>query len=154
MKALVSNAFNQPTLTRGLSSALEDFIEDFFGDNDGSLLNNLESKSYPRVNIRQLNDKVLFECAVPGLTKEDVVVDYQPESRSLVISGKTQNSKEDNQNGYIKRELHKSSFKRFFTLGRELQVDRISAEVKNGMLTIEIPKKEIETPEYKKIEVK
>ena len=55
---------------------------------------------------------------------------------------------------YLRKELKRSAFTRSFTLGEMLNPDEISAEFKNGILELAIPKKEKVIPPVKKITIK
>jgi HSP20 family protein len=105
---------------------------------------------YPRLNIRDIETEYLVEAGVPGLTKDEVKVDY--DKGVLTISGSTQNQSNQEQNGYVLRELHKSSFSRSVHIDEDVcDVENISAGVENGVLTIKIPKKLLDKPENKRI---
>jgi HSP20 family protein len=106
--------------------------------------------SYPRINIKNLDNEYSIEAAVPGLTKDDVKVDYA--DGVLTISASSQNSKDEEQNGYLVRELHKSSFSRSVVIDPEqCRVEDIEAEVADGILSVKIPKKTIDKPPDKRI---
>lgn len=106
--------------------------------------------SYPRINIRNLDKEYNIEAAVPGLTKDGVKVDYA--DGVLTISGSSQNEKNETENGYVLRELHKSSFSRSISVDPELcNVEAIEASVSDGVLTVKIPKKALDKPSNKRI---
>lgn len=118
-----------------------------------NLFSTVKSKTrfnYPRMNIKSEDKEYVVEAAVPGLAKEDVKVEYS--DGMLTISGNTQNEQEDNTNGYVVRELHKSSFTRSVVIDEDLcDVFNIDASVDNGVLKIKIPKKVLDKPEPKRI---
>ena len=105
---------------------------------------------YPKMNIRSLDNEFVVEAAIPGLTKEDVKVDYA--DGLLTISGSSKNEKNEEQNGYVVRELHKSSFARSVSVDEEsCDVEKIEAGVTDGVLTVKIPKKVLDKPPNKRI---
>lgn len=109
---------------------------------------------YPKMNIQETEKELRIEAAIPGLNKEDVLVDYSNDI--LTISAKTQNRKEDTQKGYIVRELHKSSFSRSVFVPKEkFFTEKIDATLDNGILHVIIGKrKEEKREEGRKIEIK
>ena len=119
-----------------------------------------EKGSYPKCDIVDYSDKVRIELEIPGVDKSDISIEIKPVngSKQLIISGKkTLDSKETNdEKQFIRRELKRSSFKRSFSINDLLESDNINAEFKNGILLIDIPKKEPEKVEEvtKKIDIK
>ena len=79
-------------------------------------------------------------------------VSVEVEDNLLTISG-DKHGLEDNGAKCITRELKHSSFKRSFNLGDHLDGDDVSANFKDGMLSISIPKKEPELPKKKMVKI-
>ena len=105
---------------------------------------------YPKINLRQDEKEYVVEAGVPGLTKEDVKVDYA--DGLLTISGKKQNSSEIKEDDYYVRELHKSSFSRSVKVDEDhCDVEHIEAGVQDGILIVKIPKKVLDKPPEKRI---
>jgi len=106
--------------------------------------------SYPKLNIKNGEKEYLIEAAVPGLTKENVRVEYS--NGLLTIAGSSQNEGKEENNGYVVREMHKSSFARSINIDEEdCDVENIEAGVENGVLTVKIPKKVLDTAVPKRI---
>ena len=99
--------------------------------------------AYPKVNVYEYDDKIGIVAEIPGLDKKNVSVEV--EDQVLTISG-DKHGFEDDGGKCITRELKQSSFKRSFNLGEHLDGDDVSAQFKDGMLSISIPKKEPEKP--------
>jgi len=111
-----------------------DFGVDFFGKG-----------SYPKCDVTDHADRIDIEAAVPGISKGDIKIEFHETDRILTLSGEKQNEAEiDDQATYITRELKKSSFKRSFRLGDNLDGGSIKASFSNGILTLGIPKVEVE----------
>lgn len=102
--------------------------------------------AYPKVNVIDHSDHIEIEANVAGLTKEDVKVEL--EENVLTISGKktsTSSTDEKETGRYLVRELKKTAFSRSFVLNDNINVESdISADFNNGILKINIPKKEVE----------
>jgi len=106
--------------------------------------------AYPKVNVYEHDDKISIVAEIPGLDKKNVSVDV--EDQVLTISG-DKHGFDDSGGKCITRELKQSSFKRSFNLGDHLDGDDVSAQFKDGMLSISIPKKEPEQPKKKFVKI-
>lgn len=89
-----------------------------------------------RANIKESDEGFEVELATPGISKDqiDINVSDQELTISATIDAKTE--------GFVKREFDYSSFKRVFTLPQIADVEKISANMEHGILTISIPKRE------------
>lgn len=110
-----------------------------------------QKNAYPRINVISSEESVTIEASLPGLTREDVNIDVDghnliiSSSKSRNDSGKFDDSKEsDKKYGtnptYLFREIRKSPFTRTLNLSEELDLDKISASMKDGLLTIVVPR--------------
>ena len=106
--------------------------------------------AYPKVNVYEYDDKIGIVAEIPGLDKKNVAVDV--EDGVLTISG-DKHGFDDSGGKCITRELKQSSFKRSFNLGDHLDGDGVSAQFKDGMLSISIPKREPEKPKKKFVKI-
>ena len=90
---------------------------------------------------------------IVGLNKDDLKIKYDEKNELLTISGNKQQKKEEENVNYIVRELKKSSFLRSFYIDKNEIKGQFNAKYNNGLLTIEIPKKEevIEPKQEEKI---
>ena len=96
----------------------------------------------PRINIKDVGEAFVVEATVPGYNKDEI--DLKVEGDTLSLSGDKKQDKIPEAELYSKQEFLCSSFKRCFDLGEQIERERISAEVKNGVLTVNLPKKEKE----------
>lgn len=103
----------------------------------------------PSVNITESEDQFLLEVAAPGLSKEDFNISIDKDQ--LVISTSKNEEKEDKEEGkWMRKEFNFSSFKRSFYLGDHINHENISATYENGILSIQLPKKEEAKPKAPK----
>lgn len=104
-----------------------------------------EKESYPKVDIIDHKDRVSIEAEIPGLKKDQITVDVK--DGVLTISGQKQAKKEEIEEGiYVRRELKRSSFRRSFVLGDNLDHENVNAQFQDGVLVIDIAKvKPVET---------
>lgn len=110
-----------------------------------------QGSAYPKVNVYEYDDKVGIVAEIPGLNKKQLSVDV--EDGVLTISGDKHSSFEDEGAKVLRRELKQSSFKRSFELGELLDGDNISANFKDGILSVSIPKVEPETPKKHTVKI-
>ena len=109
------------------------------------------NSAYPKVNVYEYDDKVGIVAEIPGLSKKQIKVDV--EDNILTISGDKHSVWDDAKAKVLRRELKQSSFKRSFTLGELLDGDDISANFKDCVLSIEIPKVEPAKPKKHSIRI-
>jgi HSP20 family protein len=121
--------------------SLPGLFDEFF---NGNLLPNyIEEgawKSTPAVNIYENNEKFEIEIAAPGLEKEDFKIDLKNDY--LLVYSEKKDKKEEKEKGKVVRsEFRYSSFQRSFALPKDIDLTAINATHKNGVLTIELPKR-------------
>ena len=109
------------------------------------------NSAYPKVNVYEYDDKVGIVAEIPGLSKKQIKVDV--EDNILTISGDKHSVWDDAKAKVLRRELKQSSFKRSFTLGELLDGDDISANFKDGVLSIEIQKSVPEKPKKHSVNI-
>ena len=100
----------------------------------------------PSVNISESDREYLIRAAVPAVKKEDVKVTY--EDGMLTLSGERRKEEEQNGEKFHRVESLYGNFSRCFELPDAIDADAISAEVKDGVLTVHVPKTK---PEAKKL---
>ena len=112
-----------------------------------------EKGSYPKVNVMDSNKSIIIEAAVPGLTKSDIDIEVLDDI--LTIQGHKQLVSDGTEYRYVRRELKRSAFKRSFKLGENLNVEKIDASFKDGILILTIPKHKVQVQEKpKKVKIK
>lgn len=106
----------------------------------------------PAVNVIENEDEFKIELAAPGMTKDDFKINL--EGNILTISSEKKEEKEDKKQNYTRREFSYLSFQRSFTLP-EHSVDRekVAATYKEGILHIQIPKREEAKPKLREIKI-
>ena len=129
----------------GLWYAFNDFDKDFFGSR--MPMNNC------RTDIRDDGDKYVMQSELPGFEKEDIKLDINGSQLTIAAEHSTNNDEKDDKGNYIRRERSFGSYRRSFDIG-DVNTDAVSAEYKNGILTIELPKKAPEAPVAKRLEIK
>ena len=123
---------------------LPSFFNDFF-DNDWMTKANATA---PAINVIESESDYKVEVAAPGMTKDDFQI-HLSEDNELVISmeKKNETKEEDKKNKrYLRREFSYAKFQQSLVLPDDVEKERISANVTDGVLTIDLPKR---TPEEK-----
>ena len=95
----------------------------------------------PAINVLENEKEYKVELAAPGMTKEDFDV-HIDEENNLVISmeKKTENKEEKKEGSYLRREFSYSKFQQTMILPDDVDKEKISAQVENGVLNINLPK--------------
>ena len=116
---------------------LPSIFNDFF-DNDWMVRTNATA---PAINVIENDTDYKIEVAAPGMTKEDFNI-HLTENNELVISMEKKNETNDNGKNkkYLRREFSYSKFEQCMILPDDVEKDKISANVNDGVLTIELPK--------------
>ena len=110
-----------------------------------------QGTAYPKVNVYEYDDKVGVVAEIPGLDKKDLNIEV--EENTLTISGNKHGLFDDDGAKVLRRELKHSSFKRSFELGELLDGSKVKANFKDGLLSVEIPKKEPEKPKVTSVKI-
>jgi HSP20 family protein len=119
----------------------EEFLnEELNEESEGSLL----------VDVYQTDDEIVVRSAVAGISPEELEINITTES--VTIRGKREKEKEVEEKNYFYQECFWGTFSRSIILPQEIDPERSTAAVKNGILTIRMPK--IERQKAKKIKVK
>jgi len=102
----------------------------------------------PAVNITENKDEYKVALAVPGMKKDDFNIDI--DGNMLTISSEKEETKEEKDKKFTRKEYNFSSFSRSFTLPDEVNKEKIEAKYEDGVLKLSLPRKE----ELKKITAK
>ena len=133
-----------PTRKNYNQNWLPSIFNDFF-DNDWMVRANATA---PAINVIEGEKDYKVEVAAPGMTKEDFTI-HLSENDELVIARekKNESKEEDKENKkYLRREFSYSKFEQRLVLPDDVEKEKINANVTDGVLTIELPKR---TPEEK-----
>ncbi len=92
----------------------------------------------PRVDITEDDKEILVKAELPEMKKDDVKVTV--EDGVLAIAGERKREKEEKDKKYHRIEREYGSFMRCFTLPDAVVTDKVSAEFKEGILVVHLPK--------------
>lgn len=119
----------------------DDSLDRFFTDADSF-----------NVDIKDDKDAYTLEADLPGLSKDDIQLDYS--NNVLSISGQQEMSTEekDDESNYIRRERSSRSYSRQFLI-KDVDEDQITAKFDNGVLKVHLPKTDADDKGTKKIDI-
>ena len=118
------------------NNVLPSLMNEFF--NDDLRMNFFNRRhSVPSVNSVENNDSFEIDLAVPGMKKDDFTIELN--DKILVIS--SDNSDYDQNERTRLNEFNYSSFQRSFRVPESVELDKIKANYKNGILKIKLPKR-------------
>lgn len=114
--------------------------------------NNVRRNWAPAFDIRETKDQIVFEAALPGLSKKDIDITLQ--DGVITVSGERQEREVTENETVHCTENRYGKFVRSFSLPGDVDDEKVDAKYTNGMLTISLNKVEPEVPEQKKIAIK
>ena len=127
-----------------------DLFDNFFDDD----LFTRKTNTLMKTDIKEKKDKYLVEVDLPGFSKENINLSLK--NGYLAISAKMEKDDKNEEEKYVRRERFYGECSRSFYVGEDITEEDIKAEFKNGILKIDIPKKETkdDKKEIKQIEIK
>lgn len=131
-------------------SLLSDFFDNnrFFGNH---WFEKEFNNSLPAVNIKEDGKQFDIEFAAPGFNKNDFKIDV--ENNVMTVSAEKKEEKNEENKRFTRREFNYNSFSRSFTLPQSVNADKIDAKYNEGVLHLQVPKKE-ETKALPKKQIK
>jgi HSP20 family protein len=111
-------------------------FNDFF-NNDWMVKANATA---PSVNVLESEKEYKIEVAAPGMDKEDFNVKLDSDNTLVVRMEKKNEQQEKDDTKYLRREFSYTHFEQSFILADDIDKEKISADVNNGVLTICLPK--------------
>ena len=140
MSLIKYNPYNVSRLNRDeFLTPFSALFDDFFNDSFDFLGKDFfEKGTYPKVDVRDEEKQVVIEAEVPGMTKDQVTVEL--EGDTLRIKGEKKVSGEKKESTYLHKELKHSSFCRSFSVGKNINPEKINAKFENGVLEITLEK--------------
>ena len=94
----------------------------------------------PAVDLYEKDDHFVIKAELPGVDKNDIKVDLK--DCVLTLSGERTYDNEVKEENYYRKERSYGKFQRAFTLPADVDSEKITAEFKDGVLRVEVPKPE------------
>jgi HSP20 family protein len=105
----------------------------------------------PAVDVYEDEHKVVLKLEVPGVKQEDL--DVQVENMTLTVRGQRSFEKEEKEENFQRIERRYGSFSRSFTLPNTIDTENVNASYDNGVLKLELAKREEAKPKQIKVNV-
>jgi len=105
----------------------------------------------PAVDIFETEHELVLKADVPEIEMKDI--DLQVENGTLTLKGERKFEQEQKGRGYHRIERGYGSFVRAFTLPDTVDVEKVKAEYKSGVLTVTLAKKEVAKPKTIRVEI-
>jgi len=128
--------FNRQPLQRSFNNLVDDLFPGF----PVMYKNDAQGKGYAPVNINENDNSYLIEVVAPGFEKTDFKVNVEQQILTISAEKKEETAVENQKQ--IRREHVVRSFKRSFTLDEKIEASAIAAKYVNGVLSLNLPKKE------------
>jgi len=109
----------------------------------------LEYRWNPRIDIAETTDEIVVKAELPGMTREDVNISIT--DNVLTLKGEKKQEEEIKEENYHHVERSYGSFQRSFTLPTSVKPEDAKATFKDGILSINVPKREEAKPKKIKI---
>ncbi len=141
--------------SKPFAGTFNNLVDDLFAElpvlfkND---FNNAERKGFVPVNVKETEKGYELEVVAPGFEKTDFKVNL--DQNLLTISAEKKDELKNENQKQIRREYSYRSFKRSFTLDEKIDATNIEASYINGVLTLNLPKKEVVKPSTTEIVIK
>ena len=103
-----------------------------------------EKHGYPAVNVWANNEDVIIKAEVPGLEKKDINLHLTNDM--LTFEGAIESAKRQEGESIHRQERFSGRFKREIVLPFNVNPDKVKASMKNGVLTITLPRAEADKP--------
>lgn len=113
-------------------------IANYFDDLERTFFSGFPSADTFRTDVIDKGDHFLLQAELPGVDKENIHIDV--EDNCLTLTAQHEDSKEETQENYLRRERVYGSYKRQFDVSN-VDVDNIDACYKDGVLELKLPKK-------------
>ncbi|MEE1115046.1 MAG: Hsp20/alpha crystallin family protein [Eubacterium sp.] len=137
----------------------EDLMDGFMDDFDRSFFRSpatgAKSNQVMRTDVKETENGYQLDVELPGYKKEDLKLDLQDGYLNIRAVKNTDNEEKDKEGKVIRRERYSGSMSRSFYVGDQITEEDVQARFEDGILKLEIPKKEPvkEIPEKKTITI-
>ncbi|MEO5945624.1 MAG: Hsp20/alpha crystallin family protein [Chitinophagaceae bacterium] len=136
---MINVNFKQKPFNESINNLVDELFTELplFIKND---LNKLQGKDSVPVNVKETEYGYQIEVVAPGFEKIDFKINLDDNFLTISAEKKAEEKKESEKQ--IRREYSYRSFKRSFTIDSKIDATKIDASYVNGVLTLNLPKKE------------
>lgn len=108
----------------------------------------------PLIDLADNGKEYLVKAELPGINKDDLSIEVTENGIEISGETKTEEKEEDKERGYLRRERRYAKFYRSLPLPENVLTDKAEAELKDGILTVKLPKAAPPEKKTKKVQVK
>jgi HSP20 family protein len=144
LPALVDRAVMRP------ERLVDSWLDGLFDDSFFAPVIAQEGAFSPVADLSETENDYIVRLEVPGIETKDISVEYLGDM--LTVRGEKRSEHEEQKDGAHWKESRYGAFTRAFRLGKPVDAEKIVAELRNGVLTVTLPKTEDAKP--RRIEVK
>ena len=130
---------------------MNSLMNSFFGRSDAFTPAALDASYCPSIDLREKGGKYILDAEVPGMNESELDVDLH--DNILTIKGEKKSEKETSDIDYVCVERSSGSFRRDIYLSDEVDPTNVKAALKDGVLHVELTKKEPSKTTRKKIAI-
>jgi len=109
---------------------------------------------FPKIIAFEDKDLLTIQASVPYLDKDEITIDIDKDKRLIEISAAAHQAEDAEDRVYYLREIPRTGFKRSFTISKKFDLDKIKAELEDGLLCITLPESEEEKDRYASVKIK
>jgi HSP20 family protein len=137
-----------------LTKSFNNFVDDFFATVPSIFRDDLVTpnfRSFTAVNVKETENHYVLEVIAPGFQKEDFKINL--DNNTLTISAEKKEGSDNMGAKFIRKEYKQQSFSRSFTIDENVDAENIVAKYLNGILTLNLAKKQEVKPPAKEISI-
>lgn len=138
------------TLNEDINSILQKSFDNLFPEY--IFHQELKGMAMP-VDVKEYEDKYCVKVELPGINKEDINVDINKSYVKIEASKEVEKEEENKKHKYHKSEFRYGNYSRTLYFPYEINVEKSNADLKKGILKLDLPKLQKEDKETKKLEI-
>jgi len=105
-----------------------------------------------RTDIRETENGYCLEAELPGFSKEDIQIEVSGDQLTIQAQRNGENEQKDDQGNYLRRERYFGAYSRSFDVSG-IDQEGISASYQDGVLRLELPRRAVEAPKSRRLEI-
>ena len=140
----------EPPPLRTFQSEFNSLFDNFFSDLSFPSWRQVNAIS-PAVDLEELDNSFVITAEVPGVNADDLSLSVA--EGYLTLKGERKQESKEEKGGYFRQERSFGSFQRLIPMPENADLDAAKAEIKDGVLKVNVPKKVMPKVEEKKIEI-
>ena len=139
------------TLNEDINSILQKSFDNLFPEY--IFHQELKGMAMP-VDVKEYDDKYCVKVELPGIEKENINIDINKSSAKIEAKKEMHEEEEDKKHKYHKSEFRYGNYSRTLYFPYEINVEKATADLKKGILELNLPKQQVENKDSKKLEIK